>query len=226
MAASGAALALSAAALAQDEEQGEDEWEVDAALAVVSDYRFRGYSLSDGDPAIQPELTINHASGIYAGFWGSTLADNGGADIETDLAVGYATTLGPVDADVSVNWYHYPDRQEFDFVEFTTLLSAPLGPATIGFELSYAPPQRGIGNASLHYGAIRGAVPIKGSRLRMISAIGYEDSAFGMNKFDWSAGLSTHAAGFEFEALYIDATRVSRDVPSDPALVLSVRRDF
>ncbi|MET0180564.1 MAG: TorF family putative porin, partial [Novosphingobium sp.] len=42
----------------------------------VSDYRFRGYSLSGGDPALQGTINVNHSSGFYVGAWASSLDAN------------------------------------------------------------------------------------------------------------------------------------------------------
>ena len=38
-------------------------------VALVSDYRFRGISLSGGDPALQGSINLNHESGLYAGIF-------------------------------------------------------------------------------------------------------------------------------------------------------------
>ena len=51
---------------------------IDLSLGAVSDYRFRGISLSNKDPAFQPSVTVTHKSGAYASVWGSNIADNGG----------------------------------------------------------------------------------------------------------------------------------------------------
>src|SRR3546814_20629222 len=40
----------------------------------VSDYRYRGISRSDEDPALQASVTVQGDSGLYAGVWGATLA--------------------------------------------------------------------------------------------------------------------------------------------------------
>jgi uncharacterized protein (TIGR02001 family) len=55
-----------------DEEEAEGPVDVSVTLTAVSDYRFRGVSLSDKDPAFQPGITVSHESGIYVGAWAST----------------------------------------------------------------------------------------------------------------------------------------------------------
>jgi hypothetical protein len=73
-------MSAAAPAFAQDEaaEEAEGPITISGGIAVVSDYRFRGVSLSDKDFAIQPTLTISHESGFYVGVWGSTIAENPG----------------------------------------------------------------------------------------------------------------------------------------------------
>ena len=55
--------------------------DVDLSVTMASDYRFRGVTLSDFDPVIQPDLTVFHESGVYLNVWGSNIADNGGANL-------------------------------------------------------------------------------------------------------------------------------------------------
>lgn len=217
--------AFCAPALAQDEKSG-DVWSVDGAVTVVSDYRFRGFSLSDKDPAIQPELWVAHESGLYAGFWGSNVADLGGDDIEVDPAIGYAGSLGPVDVDVWAMWYLYPGASAYNYVEFGTDISASLGVAKIGVELGYAPAQDNIGGRDNTYAAIKGSMPIGATPLSLDGHFGVEDGAFGDNKLDWSVGLMAEIAGFEIGAHYIDAARVAHDPLADPTVVASVKYSF
>jgi len=65
------ATAMSAPAFAQDEAaEASGPITISGGAAVVSDYRFRGVSLSDKDFAFQPYLTVSHESGLYAGVSG------------------------------------------------------------------------------------------------------------------------------------------------------------
>ena len=217
--------ALSAPAMAQEEEAG-DVWSVDGAVTVVSDYRFRGYSLNDKDPAVQPELWITHESGLYAGFWGSNVADLGGDDIELDPAIGYAGSLGPVDMDVWAMWYLYPGASAYNYVEFGADISASLGIATLGVELGYAPAQDHIGGIDNTYAAIKASMPLGATPLSIDGHFGVEDGAFGDNKLDWSLGLSAVIGSFELGAHYIDAARIAHDPLADATVVASVKFNF
>lgn len=46
--------------------------QVTGSVGAVSDYRYRGHSLSEGDPALQASVGYDAASGAYAGLFGST----------------------------------------------------------------------------------------------------------------------------------------------------------
>ena len=71
-----AATAFAAPALAQDELEpagGDGGLDVSATVTGVSDYRFRGVSSSDRDPAIQGSIDLNFR-GFYVGAWASSIA--------------------------------------------------------------------------------------------------------------------------------------------------------
>ncbi len=55
--------------------------------ALVSDYRTRGISQTQNDPAVQVGLTLQHASGAYLGVWSSNV--DSGADFKTRQEVDY-----------------------------------------------------------------------------------------------------------------------------------------
>lgn len=52
-----------AAVLAPGGVQAQD-WTWSGRLGAVSDYRDRGYTLSEGNAVLQGELTLSHASGV------------------------------------------------------------------------------------------------------------------------------------------------------------------
>ena len=123
---------------------------VGGSAAIVSDYRFRGVSQSDRDMAVQGGLTVTHASGVYAGVWGSNLAGwgtFGGANMELDLIGGYRAKLsGDATLDVGLTWYMYPGgADETDFAEPYAKVTGTRGPATLTAGVAYAPKQQAIG---------------------------------------------------------------------------------
>lgn len=206
------AMAVSMPAFAQDEaaEEAAGPLTLTGGVAVVSDYRFRGVSLSDKDFAVQPYLTIKHESGIYAGVWASNLAENAGDDLEVDLYAGFAGG-DAVTYDIGATYYLYPGVSSFNYVEFTGKLGTTMGPATLGAQLSYVPSQDNTGNQDNIYVATNASVAVPNTPVSIVGSIGLEDGAFsaGSNKLDWSLGVTAAVSGFTLGASYVDTNRRS-----------------
>lgn len=106
-----------------------DEFEISGNIALVSDYRFRGISQSDEDPAVQGGFDVGFEPGFYLGTWGSSIDFGGGNDtgsfstMELDYYGGWRGPIGDSDfgIDVGYAYYDYPgdtvdpkgDYQEF-----------------------------------------------------------------------------------------------------------------
>ncbi len=225
------AMALSAPAFAQDEaaEEAAGPITLSGGVAVVSDYRFRGVSLSDKDFAVQPYLTVKHESGLYAGVWGSNLAENAGDDVEVDLYAGFS---GGEDLtyDIGATYYLYPGVSSFNYVEFTGKLGSTVGPATVGVQLSYVPSQDNTGNNDNIYYGTNATVAIPKTPISIVGSMGIEDGAFtaGNEKVDWSLGLTAAVSGFTLGASYVDTNRRSVFAFKDSAagVVFSVSYGF
>ncbi|WP_373473118.1 TorF family putative porin [Sphingorhabdus lacus] len=204
------ALAVSAPAFAQEEEAESGPITITGGITGVSDYRFRGVSLSDKDFAIQPTLTVKHESGFYVGVWGSNLAANAGDDIEVDLYAGFSGG-DTITYDIGATYYVYPGISSFNYVEFTGKLGTTVGPATIGGQLSYVPSQDNTGNTDNIYVATNAAIALPDSPISIVGSVGLEDGAFtgGNSKLDWSLGLTANVAGFTLGASYVDTDRQS-----------------
>lgn len=204
------ALAVSAPAFAQEEEAESGPITITGGITGVSDYRFRGVSLSDKDFAIQPTLTVKHESGFYVGVWGSNLAENAGDDIEVDLYAGFSGG-DTVTYDIGATYYVYPGVSSFNYVEFTGKLGTTVGPATIGGQLSYVPSQDNTGNTDNIYVGTNATIALPDSPISIVGSVGLEDGAFtgGSSKLDWSLGLTANVAGFTLGASYVDTDRQS-----------------
>lgn len=106
---------LAGSAAAQEQAAAPAEHQFSYNVAVASDYRYRGYSQSRLDPALQGGADYTHSSGLYAGTWLSTIKwtkDAGGdGDIEWDLYGGKRGELGGgVTYDVGGLYYFYPSN--------------------------------------------------------------------------------------------------------------------
>lgn len=201
-------MAAATPAFAQEEEAEEAEGpiSISGGIAAVSDYRFRGVSLSDKDFAIQPTITISHESGFYVGAWASNIADNAGDDIELDIYAGFAGG-DAVTYDIGATYYVYPGVSSLNYVEFIGKTGTTVGPVTLGGVLAYAPSQDGTGNQDNMYVGGTASLGIPNTPLTLNSSLGLEDGAFGDNKLDWSLGVSASVAGFTLGASYVDTNR-------------------
>lgn len=209
---------------AEEEASGPFELEVD--VTGVSDYRFRGISLSDKDPALQPSITLSHESGLYASVWGSNVAENDGDDVEVDLIAGFAPSIGGFDLDVNATYYAYPGAKDLNYWEFIGNVSHAVGPGTLGFTFAYTPkqddtvPKRGL------YYAVNGELPIGESPFTLTGSFGIEDNAFYDKKRDWSLGVSAEAGGFNFGLAYVDTSHNGGDPLGKAGVVLSISKAF
>jgi uncharacterized protein (TIGR02001 family) len=83
-----------------------------STVTLVSDYEFRGVSLSDEDPTLQASLDYEFANGLAIGTWASTLdyGDDYDGNFELDFYASYSREISE-----SVSWsagltaYTYPN---------------------------------------------------------------------------------------------------------------------
>ncbi len=119
-------------AIAQDEEQqkaivtGDAYKGITGNVTLTSDYRFRGISQSNEDPAIQGGFDYAWDNGIYIGTWGSTVdfgtADGFGFDgsLELDYYIGWGMDVTDnTSFDIGYIYYDYPgdDSDKGDYQE-------------------------------------------------------------------------------------------------------------
>jgi uncharacterized protein (TIGR02001 family) len=95
---------------------------VTGTVTAVSDYDFRGVTLSGKDPALQGSVDYSNDTGFYAGIWASSSLDFGpGTDAswETD---GYFGFTGGQEGGVGwsaglVYYYYWPSGDNVDYPE-------------------------------------------------------------------------------------------------------------
>jgi len=130
------------------------EFTFNATAAIVSDYRFRGISQTDGNFAVQAGATVTHASGFYLSFWGSSVDDyvtaHGTAHQELDLIAGFKKTFGAATFDIGALYYVYPgtrlpgDKSASDFIEPYADVAYTYGPVTGKVTVNWAPKQKAL----------------------------------------------------------------------------------
>ncbi len=201
--------------------------DVVTTIGGVSDYRFRGVSLSGEEPAVQGSIELDHRSGLYAGAWASTLGD-AGPDGEVDIYGGWSKSLGLTTVDVGVLGYLFLDGSDRNRVELYGSLGWELGPATATFGVNYAPDQKNVGGTdNLYlYGNLGAGIPNTPVTLR--AHLGYEDGGLvrsGGDKLDWSIGADYRLGRFTLGAAYVDTDVRGLDA-ADPTIVLSLAASF
>lgn len=169
-----------------------------AEIGLVSDYRYRGLSLSDGRPAVQASLAAEHAYGAYAEIWASSATSGGRGLDEIDVTAGHVFDLTEaISIDLSATYYAYPGASSANALEIGGLLEASRGPLAATAGLSLAPPQRGTRNDSGSkktnvYVFAGASYRLAKLPLRLRASLGFErgpwDAAGRGGKWDWSLG--------------------------------------
>ncbi|TVV77257.1 TorF family putative porin [Sphingomonas solaris] len=162
--------------------------DLSANIGVVSDYRFRGVSLSNRKPALQGGVDLGLAGGWYAGTWGSTIARYGGSRAEVDLYGGRTGHVAGFDYSLGASLYLYPRGRRVNYAEVRAEFSRPVGPATLAVEADYVPEQHNSRTDNIYVGA-RATLVMPDTPFSLTLRGGYEDG-FYARKLDWEAGLA------------------------------------
>jgi len=183
---------------------------LEGGITAVTDYRFRGLSLSDRQPALQGDLTASHGSGAYGAVFVSTIDEYGlddrgnGATVELDFTFGWAFAAAGLDFDIAAARYTYPGGSGVDYTELPVQLSKTFGDWSGSAGFAYAPEQRALTEDNryawlgLDYGGE--ALPFT-----LAARVGHEDGAFATNKVDWSLTASHDLGPVQASAAYADS---------------------
>ena len=204
--------------------EDESTYSLSANVMLTNDYRFRGYSLSNNDIAIQGGLDLATSSGFYAGTWGSSIESYAGAETELDLYAGYGGEAGSVAYDVGVIAYIYPGSTDTTYYEAYGSFSGEAG--LLGWTLgaAYSFSQANIGGQDNIYIYGDGAIPLGESGVSLTGHVGREDGAFGDNKWDWATGLSVPVGQFQLDVQYVDTNLI--DPMGSAAAAVSLSASF
>lgn len=114
--------------------------DISGNISLTSDYRFRGISQSAENPALQGGLDYSHASGFFAGVWGSNVDFYAAGDsydndesIELDIYAGYYGEIRDgLSYDLSLYRYLYPGAlSRADYSELS--LGVDIGPTRLAY---------------------------------------------------------------------------------------------
>jgi uncharacterized protein (TIGR02001 family) len=183
------------------------------SVTVVSDYRFRGLSLSDERPAAQIALSYDHESGAYAGVFASSvrLAAEDGSGVQALGYVGYAARgAGGLSWDIGAAYTDFSRPNGLAYTEYhvgttSTDWSARLSYApryfgypssTVYAELNVTPGSERALVPLLHFGLLHAqAPPLYGPQTRWDGRIGLAYSR-GLLTLQLSWVTASYADGF------------------------------
>ena len=168
-----------APAFAEEETAPPSEFTVTGNVVLTTDYRFRGLSLSGGDPAIQGTINLNHSSGFYVGTWASNLEDSDVyGNMEIDVYGGWTgeVTSG-LTADAGLVYYAYPNGKVGDgnYFEPYASLSTTFGPASVKVGAAYAWKQDSLGGEDNLYLYTDLGAGIPDTPISLSAHLGYTD---------------------------------------------------
>lgn len=178
--------------------------EIAGNVALTTDYRFRGISQTDRNPAIQGGFDWSHDSGFYLGVWGSNVDLPG--TLELDYYGGYAGDINDSLAfDVGAIYYDYPgDGGSLEFWEIYGGLSGDLGPVSLSGKVSYSDDY--FGETGTAWYTDLGASYSLPADFSLNGHYGYQtiDDLDPDNYSDWSLGVSKSMWDLDFDLSYVD----------------------
>ena len=203
-----------------------NDWTIDASISLVSDYRPGGISSTNGKPAVQADIAVQHRSGMFASAFATSLARNGGHRVEIDLAGGYTHKVGGIDLSVLGTAYLFPGVARSTYIEGQVEASKRIGTASVGASIAYSPPQAGTGNRGNLYVGVTAGYDLPHSPWSFDAAFGRENGAFGNRKLDWSVGTTLALHPFELSLGYFDTARTFGARHSGRTLISSIALSF
>ncbi|MDO9490050.1 MAG: TorF family putative porin [Sphingomonadaceae bacterium] len=186
---------------------------ITGSAALVSQYRFRGISLSNEDPTVQATINLNHETGAYAGVWASGLdgfGELGGSNLELDLYGGYKLPLGGATLDVGLLYYAYPGSTggDFEFFEPYANLSGTVGAATLKAGVNYAWDQSALGGHSNLYVYGDAGVALGTAPITLKAHVGYSEGDTALSPtgsvVDWLVGADIAWRNLILGIAYVD----------------------
>lgn len=235
-----AGCALAATPVFADETDPPGEFTVTGHVQGITDYRFRGISMSDGDFAIQGGIGVSHESGFYVGTWASSLEDTDVyGSVEGNIYAGWSGEVSSgLTADVGMLYYVYPNGKVGDanLFEPYASLTAALGPATAKVGVNYAWDQDSLGgDDNLYlYTDIGAAIP--NSPISISGHLGWTDGALSPDRltlkgtgsgFDYSlTGTIIMARNLAFSLSYVGVDGNAISNYSNDTAVAALRLTF
>lgn len=225
-------LAFATPSYAQDEE-AESAFSVSGSVTLASDYRFRGFSQTSQNAAIQGGVTVSHESGLYAGTWASNISFAGG--IEVDYFAGYTTDLTDgLNLDVGITYYVYPKDGNIssNVLEPYVTLTTSTGPLTLKVGANYAwSGQDSLGGNDAIYFRLDPSIEIPDTPFTIAGHLGYASSSSFLGGadgevLDYSIGITASVLGLSLGAALVGTDEPGSPAGADAAIVFSLGASF
>lgn len=207
-----------------------------AEIAFVSDYMYRGESLSDGHPAIQASANWSNAgaaqfSGLHADAWASFIDFGPGDPTDAEISgnLGYEMSLGDVGLDAGVTYFVYagaPRGARYDYLEIYGAAAVPLADGEIRTAVHYTPRNSGDTGPAV-FTDVGFSWPL-GEAITAEGEIGHAflDPLAGDDYMYWQAGVSTEIRGITFALRYHGSDLAPCGSACGERLVLSLAKSF
>ena len=143
--------------------------QVSGSFSLISDYRFRGESLSDEQPAAQFSVVYDHPRGWYAGAFGSTvqLANQSSRNLQGIVYAGYAQRVASgFSWELGTDYSVFSGSGDYDYAEVYSGIAF----AHVSGRIYYAPDYFGI-NSGAYYAELNGMWRFQ-NRLRWLAHVG------------------------------------------------------
>jgi uncharacterized protein (TIGR02001 family) len=145
------------------------EAQFSATVSFVTDYRYRGVSLSRDDPALQAGIGYDDPSGVYLGLFASNVrfAISSHRELQALPYVGYARRLASgVSAEIGAAYSAFTGPGDYDYAE--AYIGASID--NLSGRLYYAPHYFGRDTAAF-YMELNGTQPLS-DRIRLLAHLG------------------------------------------------------
>jgi len=212
--------------------------EVSAELLASTDYRFRGYSRSDGKPTLQARLdaTVETRNGfsLFAGIEPSIFPANrryGGS--EADFYAGLESEVGAVHVTGGVRTRLFLGRTSRNYVELFGSGRMSYGPLSGKLGFTVAPGTSDYGDRRGLYVFSDFDAGFPGTPITLAAHLGRETAANEPEKIDWSLSATYVLSPVDISVSYVDTNRfLTFDAAPRPrnraggALVVALRGSF
>jgi uncharacterized protein (TIGR02001 family) len=207
---------------------------VSGGAEATTDYRFRGISQSDGDPALHADVEISHDNGLYVSGFASTLSEHPRTgEVEVALTGGFRRDVFlATELDVGVQLYTFPSNDSAfgaTYVEPFGLLSHRIGPARATVGARYAPAQDALGDEDSLYLFADADADLIILPFSITARVGHTNGparfVAAREYWDWRFGVSRGFGPARVALEYVD-TDLPGGLGADSTLVASVRLGF